>query len=178
MNQDVRNKTNESPNRDVVAQVLYWIGLPLMIVWQIASTALAVKFAWVAKGDLIAPSWFSTFDRLLVSIGSTLSPAQQYDTKLYDAGSIAVSGIVMGVFLRRWAKPTARFEVFVVLILLLLGAAQLVTFFILPAPEEAFLSIPNGNRMVENLSLLLSRNSNVAFAVCGAALGISIPKKE
>jgi hypothetical protein len=163
-----------------VAEIIYPVAMASLLVWFLASILSSIAFTWVFHSGSVEPDWFDPLRRAAAIVGQALQHADGAHSKLLEPFVTILVAIVLGPFLARCTGAARGFEVFAVICLLVFGLIQLVVLFALPTLAEAAVAadaVAGGDELVKYFNLLLSKNSNVALAVCGAALGINISSK-
>ena len=173
---DLAKATQESTMRDVVAKLLYppIMGgiLLVMISSVIFSVVVVYQMDWV--GGAIEPDWFHTFIAKPLGFVAKIIKPSAGNARALSAITVLLTGMILGVFLNKCSSQENVLETFLTISFLILAVIQLVMISILPNALEAEGQLKNGKEIVENLTLLLKANANVAMAIFGAALGVKM----
>lgn len=161
-----------SPLREQVATLVYRPFIVGLAAEMACVIYIACAVLFYCSGDKIEPAWLKSLNGPLELVGRVLDPAESDASRALDTMVVTLVALVMGVFLRRCSTSVARFELAAVVTFLLLGMTQLALLLAVPSPDEAVGILSQGDKLISNIKLLLIRNSNIALAIFGSAIGV------
>ncbi|MCE9682659.1 hypothetical protein [Halomonas alkalisoli] len=163
--------------KDKIAIYLYPPLMILLVAWSMVTMILAAVVVYHQIRGIIEPSWFLTIVPMIEIFGTILKPSESDASRALDAVSLTVLALAMGVFLNRCSQEKiSNKEVSLIIFFLLAGVIQLALILVMPKGSEAAAVLYNGQVTVEHLTLILTRNSNIALALFAASIGVQYRK--
>jgi hypothetical protein len=172
------NEQGLSGVRHSVSVIIYPLFLFLLVVFMILAISISGLMIYHVAKELIEPDWMRASLPLINKISQLFNPTDNETSRTLDAVFIAITALMMGIFLKRCASENNRLEVVLIVFFTLAAMLQLSLILIMPGAEVAASIISDGDKFVTKLSIILSRNANIAIAISFAAMGIQLNRDE
>lgn len=159
--------------QQVIIGAIYKPAMVVLVIWLGVSITVGIAIKLLDLMKLVTPRWFDPLDLALGTVGDILTPAGGA-VPIFTTAVTTFGALIIATLLLHCSPNVPRFEKVIVILCAIFGLLGFVVVYVLPSPGDAAESIRHGDRLVHNVVLLLTKNSNVALAVAGAALGVKL----